>query len=41
MRAVVLAVMAMALTANAAAANDEGWGSDCVPYDPGLPSIQE
>ena len=41
MRAVALAVMVMALTANVAAANDEGTASDCVPYDPGLPSIAE
>ena len=41
MRAVALAVMVMALTANIAAANDEGTSSDCVPYDPGLPSISE
>jgi hypothetical protein len=41
MRALALAVMVMALTANVAAASDEGAGSDCVPYDPGLPSISE
>lgn len=41
MRAVALAVMVVALTANVAAASDEGTSSDCVPYDPGLPSIQE
>jgi hypothetical protein len=41
MRALALAVMVMALTASVAAANDEGVSSDCVPYDPGLPSIQE
>jgi len=39
MRAVALAVMVLALTGNVAAANDEGKGSDCVPYDPGLPSV--
>ena len=41
MRAVAVAVMVVALTANVAAANDEGTGSDCVPYDPGLPSVSE
>ena len=41
MRAVALAVMVVALTANVAAANDEGTSGDCVPYDPGLPSISE
>ena len=40
MRVVALAVMVMALTANVAAASDGG-SSDSVPYDPGLPSIQE
>lgn len=41
MRAVALAVMVVALTANVAAANDWESGLDTVPYDPGLPSIQE
>jgi hypothetical protein len=36
-RAVVLALMLFALTANYAAA-DEGGPTDSVPYDPGLPS---
>ena len=37
-RAVVMAVMVLALTANVAAANDDGANLDCVPYDPGLPA---
>lgn len=41
MRAVALAVMVVALTANVAAASDGGTSSDYVPYDPGLPNIQE
>jgi hypothetical protein len=36
-RAVAMALMVVALTANVAAANDGGSGGDCVPYDPGLP----
>lgn len=39
MRAVALAVMVVALTANVAAASEGGYVRDCVPYDPGLPSI--
>jgi hypothetical protein len=35
-RALVLALMLFALTANYAAA-DEGASTDVVPYDPGLP----
>jgi hypothetical protein len=35
-RALVLALMLFALTANYAAA-DEGGSTDVVPYDPGLP----
>ena len=41
MRAVALALMVMALTANVAAASDPEMNIDCVPYDPGLPSIAE
>jgi hypothetical protein len=41
MRVVALAVMVVALTANVAAANDGQFGLDTVPYDPGLPAIQE
>jgi hypothetical protein len=41
MRVVALAFMVLALTANVAAASDGGFSFDCVPYDPGLPSIQE
>jgi hypothetical protein len=41
MRAVALAVMVVALTANVAAASEGDYGVDCVPYDPGLPSILE
>jgi len=37
MRALVLALMTLALTANVAAADDGGSGADVVPYDPGLP----
>jgi hypothetical protein len=37
-RAVVLALMVLALTANVAAANEGGgYGLEMVPYDPGLP----
>ena len=38
MRALVLALMTLALTANVAAADEGGSGLDVVPYDPGLPS---
>ena len=41
MRVVALAFMVLALTANVAAANDGQSGLDTVPYDPGLPAIQE
>lgn len=41
MRAVALAIMVVALTASVAAASDQGISSDCVPYDPGLPSVQQ
>lgn len=41
MRAVALAIMVVALTASVAAASDEGTSSNSVPYDPGLPNIQE
>ena len=41
MRAVALALMVVALTANVAAASDWENGIDCVPYDPGLPSISD
>jgi hypothetical protein len=41
MRAVALTVMVVALTANVASASDGDYGVDSVPYDPGLPSIQE
>ena len=41
MRVVALAIMVLALTANVAAANDEGFSANCVPYDPGLPSLEE
>lgn len=37
-RAVVLALMLFALTANVAAADDNGLIPDSVPYDPGLPA---
>ena len=37
--AFALAVMVVALTANVAAASEGESGGDCVPYDPGLPSI--
>ena len=37
MRALVLALMTLALTANVAAADEGGSGLDVVPYDPGLP----
>ena len=41
MRAVALAIMVVALTANVAAAGEGRYRFDCVPYDPGLPSIAE
>ncbi len=41
MRAVALALMVVALTANAAAASDGRSNLDCVPYDPGLLSIEQ
>lgn len=41
MRVIALAIMVLALTANVAAASDGGSSFNCVPYDPGLPSIQE
>ena len=41
MRVVALALMVVALTANVAAANDGRASVDCVPYDPGLPSLAE
>jgi len=37
MRALALALMLLALTANVAAADDGGFGTDVLPYDPGLP----
>ena len=37
MRALVLALMTLALTANVAAADEGGSDLDVVPYDPGLP----
>ena len=40
MRAVALAVMVVALTANVAAASDGESSGECVPYDPGLLSIE-
>ncbi|HEV8656535.1 MAG TPA: hypothetical protein VGR85_13600 [Candidatus Limnocylindria bacterium] len=40
MRAVVMALMVLALTANVAAANDGDTNVDVVPYDPGLPGDQ-
>ena len=39
-RAVAMAFMVLVLTANVAAANDDGASLDCVPYDPGLPADQ-
>ena len=39
MRAVALALMIVALTANAAAADDGGTSLDYVPYDPGLLAV--
>lgn len=36
-RAVVMALMIVALTASGAAASDGGSNVDSVPYDPGLP----
>jgi len=41
MRAVALALMVVALTANVAAASDGGSNLDSVPYDPGLLSIEQ
>jgi hypothetical protein len=41
MRAVALAIMVVALTANVAAAGDGEYSTDSVPYDPGLPSLEE
>jgi hypothetical protein len=38
MRAGVMALMVLALTANVAAADEGGSNVDSVPYDPGLPS---
>jgi hypothetical protein len=40
MRAVVMALVVLALTANVAAANDGDTNVDVVPYDPGLPGDQ-
>ena len=37
MRALALALMVLALTANVAAADEGGSGTDVLPYDPGLP----
>ena len=37
MRALVLGLMTLALTANVAAADEGGSGTDVLPYDPGLP----
>ena len=37
MRALVLALMTLLLTANVAAADDGGSGTNVLPYDPGLP----
>ncbi|MGH2491825.1 MAG: hypothetical protein ACRDF9_09970 [Candidatus Limnocylindria bacterium] len=37
-RAAAMALLVLAFTANAAAA-DDGSSSDCVPYDPGLPNV--
>jgi len=37
LRALVLALMTLALTANVAVADDVGHGADVLPYDPGLP----
>jgi hypothetical protein len=41
-RAGVMALLVLALTANVAAAEDAGstYFLDCVPYDPGLPSAE-
>jgi hypothetical protein len=39
-RALVLALMIFALTANVAAADEGGSDQDVVPYDPGLPGDQ-
>lgn len=40
MRAVVMALMILALFANVAAADDGGSNIDVVPYDPGLSTEQ-
>ena len=40
LRAVVAALMILAVTASVASA-DEGLAPDCVPYDPGLPSVTD
>ena len=37
MRALALALVLLALTANVAAADEGGSGTDVLPYDPGLP----
>ena len=37
MRVLALALMVLALTANVAAADEGGSGTDVLPYDPGLP----
>ena len=37
MRALVLVLMTLALTANVAAADEGGSGTEVLPYDPGLP----
>jgi hypothetical protein len=37
MRALALALMTLALTANVAAADDGRFGTDLLPYDPSLP----
>jgi len=37
MRALALALMVLALTANVATADDGGFGTDVLPFDPGLP----
>jgi hypothetical protein len=40
MRAVAVALMVVALTADVSASSDGESSFDCVPYDPGLPSLQ-
>ena len=37
MHALVLVLMTLALTANVAAADEGGSGTEVLPYDPGLP----